>query len=54
MAYHYSHAECLLTRPFSMKPLAVPFDVKGKALKPAIPPWLPVGPAAMFDITAEQ
>jgi len=32
----------------------IPFGVKGKACNPAIPPRLPVGPAAMFDISAEQ
>jgi anaphase-promoting complex subunit 6 len=54
MTHRYSRAERLLTRPFSAKPPAVPFDVKGKAREPAIPPRLPVGPAAMFDVTAEQ
>jgi anaphase-promoting complex subunit 6 len=54
MTHRYSRAERLLTRPFSTKPPAVPFDVKGKAREPAMPSRLPVGPTAMFDVTAEQ
>jgi anaphase-promoting complex subunit 6 len=54
MTHRYSRAERLLTRPFSTKPPAVPFDLKGKAREPDFPPRLPVGPAAMIDIAAEQ
>jgi len=54
MTHRYSRAERLLTRPFSTKPPAVPFDVKGKAREPALPTRLPVGPAAMVDVAAEQ
>jgi len=54
MTHRYSRAERLLTRPFSTKPPAVPFDVKGKAREPVLPPRLPVGPAAMVDVAAEQ
>ncbi|KAI0255073.1 TPR-like protein [Lactifluus subvellereus] len=54
MTHRYSRAERLLTRPFSTKPPAVPFDLKGKAREPDFPPRLPVGPAAMIDVAAEQ
>jgi len=54
MTHRYSRAERLLTRPFSTQPPAVPFDVKGKAREPVLPPRLPVGPAAMVDVAAEQ
>jgi anaphase-promoting complex subunit 6 len=54
MTHRYSRAERLLTRPFSTKPPPVPFDAKGKAREPALPPRLPVGPAAMVDVAAEQ
>jgi anaphase-promoting complex subunit 6 len=54
MTHRYSRAERLLTRPFPTRPPAVPFDVKGKAREPALPPRLPVGPAAMVDVAAEQ
>ena len=54
MTHRYSRAERLLTRPFSTKPPAVPFDVKGKAREPVLLPRLPVGPAAMVDVAAEQ
>ncbi|KAI0267660.1 hypothetical protein BC834DRAFT_968598 [Gloeopeniophorella convolvens] len=54
MTHRYSRAERLLTRPFPTKPPAVPFDLKGKAREPDITPRLPVGPAAMADVAAEQ
>jgi anaphase-promoting complex subunit 6 len=54
MTHRYSRAERLLTRPFSTKPPVVPFDLKGKAREPDFPPRLPVGPAAMVDVAAEQ
>ncbi|KAI9460370.1 TPR-like protein [Russula earlei] len=54
MTHRYSRAERLLTRPFSTKPPAIPFDMKGKAREPVFPPRLPVGPAAMVDVAAEQ
>lgn len=54
MTHRYSRAERLLTRPFSTKPPAVPFDAKGKAREPVFPSRLPIGPAAMVDVAAEQ
>ncbi len=54
MTHRYSRAERLLTRPFSTKTPAVPFDLKGKSREPDLPPRLPVGPAAMIDVAAEQ
>ena len=54
MTHRYSRAERLLTRPFSTKPPAVPFDAKGKAREPVFPTRLPIGPTAMVDVAADQ
>ena len=54
MTHRYSRAERLLTRPFSTKPPPVPFDMKGKARESVFALQLPVGPAAMVDVAAEQ
>ncbi|KAI0300772.1 hypothetical protein BC826DRAFT_990349 [Russula brevipes] len=50
MIHRYSRAERLLTRPFSTKSPAVPFDLKGKAREPAFTPRLP-GVSRLVDMS---